>query len=125
MREMGRLAWFSLVGHLRDMCEALNSSTSYGDKLRLAPHSTLYFEHPSKEQVNVLYCCGSEDNYWLRVHCDLDLVFLRYDACGVGSEYLGAREGDKVGFKVHDGWILQTAQELAESMLFFLTVFKS
>jgi hypothetical protein len=128
-QEMGRFAWLSLIGHLRKTCDVLNSggfcSGSHRDTLRLAPQSTLHLECPSREQVNVLYRCGSGDSHWLRVHCDLDLVFLRYTVNGLVHELLGASEGDTAGFKVHGGWILLSPEELAESMLFFLIVFKS
>jgi hypothetical protein len=107
---------------LRDQCEMLMDSEYFESSLRPLPHgSTLVYEEPSQEEMNIFFHCRTGD-YRMRVTFDLDLLCVRYTIIddAFPHELLVTTRRGTPRFETHDRVPL-SARELSLHMLMSLT----
>lgn len=75
-QELIRLAWLDLSGHMKDICDTLNTGGGLG-WFHLPPGAKLLYEKPSHTELRIIYRVGASE-YAMRLTVDLDLGFVRY-----------------------------------------------
>lgn len=120
-----RMAWLDLFGHMKNICDTLNSGGCM-DWFYLPQAARLFYEKPSRTEHRIAYCVGGKEYVlWLRIDLDLGQVLYRFDPCPFTFQRVISIRGQQAYFCNRDlaPYGEDTMEEAARSLMFeFLLV---